>query len=282
MKLHSTITALAVAAFCIAAMPAFAERSSLPPITKSFTIEGVSTSVTIHPDFAVSGSNGVVAVDLRARVDASDLQRDLKALLDRRWKFEDCGDRFTTGNPDIRPAGNGGLHIGLTAQAQKWQCVKTKLPKTYFENKCVVHAFGKCRFSTKVPVIHMKMETAKTKLISQSIRLEALASTAISGDAISAEIRVTKALPSGLAGQLVKAFGLHDKIKGLVQTKLREKLREHRFVLPEEIKAYDVEILQADFVDLGGGRLGLDVRAQGRITQAQIAALLANELAKAN
>lgn len=41
---------------------------------------------------------------------------------------------------------------------------RTKVPKTYFENKCVVSAFGKCRVKTKVPVIKWEIDEIKTKV----------------------------------------------------------------------------------------------------------------------
>lgn len=275
-----TGVALTVAAGLMAGA-ANAEFTSVDPITKTFEIEGQSTTLTIHPEFAVSGENGSIKVDLSAVIDASNLQGDLTALMNKRWSHEECGERFSTHSASVTPAGNGRLHVGLTAQAQKWECGGTKVPKTYCKDTWI-KVFG---LKTKgIPKCTVKWEQSrwKTKLISQSIRVEALAYPVIKGDTITAEVNVTKAMPSGLAKHLVNAFGLHGKVKDLVQRKIDEKVRGQQFRLPKELQAYNVVIDGADFMDLGGGRLGLKLLASGLITQAQLAELINEQISKVN
>lgn len=285
-RLIAGIGAALILVFGLPINIASAEFTPVMPITKAFDIEGQQTTITIHPEFAVSGQNGVVKVDLSAVIDATDLQRNLINMLNKRWKFEDCGERFTTSNPTIRPADDGQLHIGITAQAQKWACGGTKIPKIYCKDTWIITKlpFG-AKLKTKgIPKCTTKMEYEgwKTKLISQSVRAEALVRAVVNGDTIAVDARVTKAMPSGLAKHLVNAFGLHNKIKDLVQQEVNDKLHAKQYRLPEEVRAYDVVIREASFIDLGDGRLGLKVSASGTITQKQLAILLNGKINELN
>ncbi|WP_372922020.1 hypothetical protein [Roseovarius sp.] len=268
---------IATTAAALIATTALAEFTPVKPITETFDVEGQTTTITVDPQIRLSGQDGLVEVGIKAIIDAGDLQGDLVNLMNRNWKKDECGERFRTHSATIRPAGDK-LSVGVTAQAQLWECVKTKVPKTYFENKCVLHAFGKCQVKTKVPVIRWEMETAKTKLISQSARLEALVTPVFDDGQITAQVQVTNAMPSGLAGDLVRLFGLQGKVRDLVQKEVSAKVAGQGFAFPPEVMAYDPQVEEVDFVDLGGGKLGIALEATGRITQAQVAALLAEQM----
>ena len=123
-----------------------------------------------------------------------------------------------------------------------------RLPYRY--NDSVTHReMKKIGFiKTKVPVIRWEMKTLKTRLLSQSAHIEALVRPEIDGDAVTVEVKGTKAMPSGLLGRLVKAVGLHDEIKDLIQSKIDEKLRGQKILLPnrrKEVRAYKVVIHSA-------------------------------------
>ena len=66
-------------------------------------------------------------------------------------------------------------------------------------------------------------------------------------------------MPSGLLGRLVKAVGLHDEIKDLIQSKIDEKLRGQKILLLKEVRA--VVIHSAAFIALDGDGLGLKISA---------------------
>ncbi len=274
---HSKLTQIAAATLLsctVAGHAALADYTPISTIDKTIEIAGQSAQLKIMPTFAIHGEEGVVKVDMNALVDASDLQGSASSALNKRWKYEECGERFNTSGATVTPMADGRLHIGITAQAQKWQCIKTKVPKTY--SKMVKIGFAKI----KVPEIRWVMETMKTKLISQSIRVEAAVLPVIDGDRVSAEVKVTKAMPSGLAKTLVGAFGLHGKIKGLVQRELNQRLGGKHYRLPAQMQAYDARLNAAKFVDLGNGKLGLRLEASGAITQAQLATMINERLAQ--
>lgn len=197
--------------------------------------------------------------------------------MNQRWKHDECGQRLNTNNATIRPDGDA-LFVGLTAQAQLWECVKTKLPKIRMVHKCLLKAFGKCRASTHVPETYWEIEEIKTKLISQSVRLEARITPLYKDGSLTAEVQVTKAMPSGLAGDLVGIFGVQGKIRDLVQKQVAAKVADYGVSLPPQVMDYHPEVKDIDFVDLGGGRLGLDVEASGAITQEQVVGMLMAQL----
>ena len=51
-------------------------------------------------------------------------------------------------------------------------------------------------------VTHREMKTLKTRLLSQSAHIEALVRPEIDGDAVTVEVKGTKAMPSGLLGRV--------------------------------------------------------------------------------
>ncbi len=268
------LAATATTVLSLMAGSASAKFTSVDPIIKTLNIEGQTTTLTFHPEFSVSGSDGAVKVDLNSVIDATDLQGDLSVLMNKRWKYDECGERFSTHGTTVHPIGDGRLHVGVTAQAQLWKCVKTKIPKIY--SKMI--RIGPLK--TKVPTVHWVMKTMKTKVISQSVRVEAAVRPVVNGDTVTAEVTVTKAMPSGLAKTLVKVFGLHGKVKDLIQRKIDGKLRGQQFRLPEEVRAFNVVINSASFIDLGGGRLGLKLSASGFATQTQLAELINEQIGK--
>ena len=209
---------LAVAAMLTAnTVNAESKRTSTSPIIKTFQVEDQTITLMI-PEFAVSGNDSAIGITLKVIVDVTDLKGTLVAQMNKRWKYDECGERFETRGATVRPGENGQLHVSVTAQAQRWKCVKTKIPKVRWEVKRV----GPIK--TKVPQFYSEMKTAKTRLVSQSIHLEALIRAVLNGDTVTADVNVTKAMPSGLAKHFVKAFGLHDKIKNGVQSKIEERL----------------------------------------------------------
>lgn len=270
------IAALAATTLASAVAPTMANNgySEVPTITKEVTVGGQTTTLRIDPSFKLSGGQGFVQLGVKATIDASDLQRDLPGQINGRKKYDECGTRFYLKDATIRPAGGGKALIGITAQAQQWHCVKTKVPKTYFKVKKTI--FG---IKTKVPVIKWKIDTFKTKLVSQSARIEALVWPSISGGHAQANVQVTKAAPSGLLGGLVKTFGVEGKIRSLAQKEVNKALKaKGRMALPAEFDRYKVKVQNASFVDIGGGKLGLNLSATGKATQAQLAELIADTL----
>ena len=248
----------------------------LDPITKNLKVEGRSIKLTILPEIAVSGSDGLVKVDLNALVDASDLQRQLPTLMNKRWKYDECGVRTSTHSAAVHPADNGQLHVAVTAGAELWECVKTKFPETYSKVRKI--GFAKI----KLPWIRWKMKTAKTKLLSQSIRIEALARPVFTGDTVTADIKVTQAVPSGLLGKAVEMLDdlldLQAKFTELVQREIGKMLSGQQFPLPKEFRDFNVVINSSKFIDRGAASLGIELSASGSITQAQLATLLNEQI----
>ena len=261
--------------------PAAAAESQftpLNPITKKLKVDGRPVELTIYPEIAVSGSDDSVKVDLNVLVDASDLQSQLPRLMNKSWKYDECGVRTSTSGATVRPTGNDQLHVGVTARGQLWECVKTKIPETYWK----VRDLGFLK--TKLPAIRWKMKTGKTRLVSQSIRIEALARPVFKGDSVTANIRVTRAVPSGLLGKAVEMLDdlleLQDKITKLVQREINKMLLGEQLRLPKQFLDYNAVINSSKFIDLGGGSLGIELSASGSITQVQLAKLLNEQIDK--
>ena len=249
------------------------EFSPLRSITKDLKIEGRPIKLKIQPLIAVSGSDGTVSVDLNALIDATDLQSQLPALMNKSWSYDECGVRTSTHGASVRPTGTGQLQVGVTAQGQLWECVKTKIPETYWKVRDLGW-LGK----TKLPAIRWKMKTMKTRLVSQSIVIEALARPVFKGDTVTADIEVTRVVPSGLLGEAVEMLDdlldLQDKITKLVQREIDQLLRGERLRLPTLFRDFRVSINSLKFIDLGDGQLGIELSATGSITQVQLATLL--------
>ena len=272
-KVIKASTALMLAAFLsLVSVTASATYTPLKSIVKSFDINGTTTTVIIDPAFALSTTNNGVKVDLKSRINAADLQSTIHREFNKRWKYDECGERLETSNVSVVPMVDGRLKVGITGRAQLWECVKTKLPKVTWEIKKI--GFIK----TKVPVTRWEMKTMKTKLVSQSFRLEAYIKPEIRGNHVTASVDVSRAMPGGLLGKLVNVFGLHGKLKNIARGELQRQLRKNAFKLPAELKAYNVNIKDAHFVNLGGGQLGLDIKANASVSQLQIAKLINEQL----
>ena len=248
------------------------QSTSLDPITRSFEIEGHPIEWTIYPKFRLSGGAGLIEVDLNALIDASDLQNQFPTMMNRSWDYDECGVRTSTRSATIRPAANGQLFVGITGRGEIWECVKTKIPETYRKVRDL-GLLGK----HKLPAIRWKMKTAKTRVVSQSISIEALAHLVFRHNTVTAVIEVTSARPSGLLGMAVALLDplldLRDKVTDLAQEKIEEKLLDKRFRLPEEFRDFNVTINSSKFIGMDGG-LGVEVSASGSITQDQLATLI--------
>ena len=253
---------------------AYAKYTEIDPVTQTFKVAGKTTSVHIKPNFALTSVDGAVQVDVNADIDASDLRNNLISMMNKQWKYEECGQRLTTNNASIRPASDGRLIVSITGQAQQWKCAKFDVPRI----RMVMKKIGFIK--TKVPQTYMHRETAKTKLISQSLHIEAYVRPVIRGNTIYAEVDVTNAMPGGLAKSLVNGLGLHGFIKKMIESEINAQLRDKKYDLPKEANLYNVVIKGARFTDLGQGRLGLKASAKAEITQEQVAILINQQLKK--
>ena len=253
-----------------------AQFTPLDPITKNIDIEGHPIEWTIDPKVKLDGGPGLIKVDLKALIDASDFQNQFPTMMNKSWDYDECGVRTSTRSATIRPAADGQLFVGVTGRGEIWECVKTKIPETYWEVRDLGW-FGK----HKLPAVRWEMKTAKTRLVSQSISIEALARPVFRDNTVAAEIQVTSARPSGLLGKAVALLDplldLRNEVADFAQERIEEKLRDKRFRLPEEFRDFNVVTDGSKFIDLGDGRLGIELLASGSITQDQLATLL-NEL----
>lgn len=285
MTYRKFIISVAVAATAVSGGSAsFAtnnQYSSLPAITKEVSVADRKMTIRIDPSFRVSGGDGYVRLGIQADIDASDLQAKMPGAVNGHKKYDECGTRFSLSGASLSPAGNGKALFGVTAQAQQWECIKTKVPKTYCKRTKIKLPFGGWTWGPPKCSIKWEMKTMKTKLISQSARIEGLVWPTIANGEARANVHITKAAPSGLLGKLVSAFGLKGTITSLARTGVNMALRDKgRVALPKEFDEYEVQVQQIEFVDLGGGRLGLRVQAEGTATQAQLAELIANQMSK--
>lgn len=274
-KLLTTSFAVLLSTATITTTIASDTYSELPTITKTLKVGDHSTVLSINPEFQITGGEGYLQLGLKTVIDASDLQNELPKKLNGHKKYDECGTRFSLSGASITPTTDGKALIGISAQAQQWECVKTKVPEVYMKRVKVAGV----KFD--VPAVRMVMKTLKTKLISQSARVEAVVWPTITGDAVTANVKVTKAAPSGLLGKLVSGLGLKSEIKKLAQKQVNKALKEKGHVgLPDEFKQYNVKIHQVGFVDLGGKRLGINFHAEGKASQTQIAQLIADNISK--
>ena len=118
----------------------------------------------------------------------------------------------------------------------------------------------------------------KTRLLSQSAQVKALVRPVIDGETVTAKVEVTKAMPTGLLGELVKLLDLHSEIKKLVQREIDKELRDLHIPLPKQVHVYNVLIHGVGFIALDGDGLGLDISASGTITKDHLDSLIEQQI----
>jgi hypothetical protein len=139
--------------------------------------------------------------------------------------------------------------------------VKVDFMARYFLNKCVIETVPEWH-----GLFHMEMHDhviGETILFSQAGHIAVDVTPAIKNGVIKVDTNVVTADMDGLLGRLklngqVKSF-LNDKIRDALQAKLTT-------ALPPAIVKAGVQFSEVAFVDLGGGKLGLKVKAAGKMT----------------
>ncbi|MGH1462895.1 MAG: hypothetical protein ACRBB6_12750 [Neptuniibacter sp.] len=198
----------------------------------------------------VSLTEHEVNIDLALNIDLSGLAGELITQMNRRFEWQECGKRIYTRNSSVQADGRGNLLVATTGTFQQWTCIK--------------------------PI------GFKTKLLSQSARMNAVATPVLGADGktVSVHVKATKVKPDGLLGVFTNLFGLNGTLKAKLQEIISRKLNGKTIKMPAELAAYDVTIKKLAFIvvpETGG--LGLQVHATAAVTQAQLDDLMKKQAA---
>lgn len=179
-------------------------------------------------------------------IDLGEVQTALQNLLNTTRKDSRCSDNYNVWDARVIPNGSS---------------IKVDFQARYFLNKCVIitvpewHGIWRMEWHDRV--------VGETILISQAGHIAVDVTPVIRNGVVTVETNVVTADMNGLLGRLklngqVKSF-LNDKIRGALQAKLTANL-------PSEVTKADVQVTEITFPDLGGGKLGMKVKATGKLT----------------
>ena len=247
--------------------------TKLDTITHTFNVKGHEITVSADPSIGINGNKGKYNVDLDTVIDIEGLHKIIKSNLNKTWKYSECGRQLYTKNTSLTATSNGDLKVSLDGQGKIITCIKGPVTHTEVKDWGLL---GKHR----VPVVR-KGIIARVP-VSQSINIQGVIRPIIKGDLVTASVSISRAMPSGVIKQFVKVFGLHGKVKKLIQKEIDKELSKTnaKFKLPPEFKQYNVNIKEAKFVQMQNGHLGIKLAASGSITQQQLADLINKEISK--
>jgi hypothetical protein len=180
-------------------------------------------------------------------VDLGEAQAQLQNTLNAIRRDDRCGDNWNVW--DARVAPNG-------------QSIRVDLHARYFRNECVIVRRpyvrrGEFRVRWRNEII------GETRLVSQSGHFAADVWPVFQGNTVSVDAKVVTADTGGLLGRL----NLEGQIKPFLTGKIREALADRaKFPLPPGLTNANLTFTEVTFVDLGGGRLGMKIKATGKLT----------------
>jgi hypothetical protein len=178
-------------------------------------------------------------------VDLGEFQAAMQKMLNSIRQDSRCADNWNVWDAKVMPNG-GSIKIDLQAR--------------YFLNKCVIVTVPEWQ---GLWTVRMKDRVVgETILVSQQAHLAVDVTPVISNGVVTATADVVTADANGLLGRLkitgqIKSF-LNDKLNAALQDKLKA-------ALPPELVKAGVQISELQFIDLGGGKLGLKLKASGTL-----------------
>ena len=238
------------------------EFTPLKPRTEIIDLDGTKVPIVLEPFVNIGGGEGSWTLTAEVRGDLTDLQKQLPGHLKRKAseRNEECGDRFHLVRLEPPTPAGGDVLIKGAVRYEKWYCTYAKVPE--FRG---------------LKVTFKERRTSKNKIVRETADVIARIFTRVAPDEVRLDAEAVKVdAGHGLLQPLVDALGLDGEVRALATRELREMFSREGFGLsfPKEVRAYDVRFTQAEFVDRGGGSLGLVVRGEVSLTQADVAKLL--------
>lgn len=222
----------------------------LPFELSSFPIDqnlhGQSVRFFVSGDILLSDESGTASAQLSILVDMSDLQPKIAPIVQALGnRDEECGDKLRLHTVALSPA-SPLAEIFIAGHYERWGCI---------------HAFG---------------GTGKTRLFEQSASAKIRLIPRIEeGQTIALQFEVTDLSADGLLRSFLEDNVLGPPLRKALIDALRPALGSPlRVSLPEALRGYRPVFNQVQFVDIGGGKLGLKVDGRLDLTADQIQELL--------
>lgn len=178
-------------------------------------------------------------------VDLGEFQAAMQTTLNNIRQVSRCADNWNVWDAKVMPNG---------------AAIKVDLQARYFLNKCAIVTVPEWHGP-----FHMQMKdrvVGETTVVSQAAHLAVDVTPVIANGVVTASANVVTADADGLLGRLkitgqIKSF-LNDKLNQALQEKLKA-------AIPAELMKAGVEVSELQFVDLGAGKLGLKLKASGKL-----------------
>ena len=211
----------------------------LPNTGFRVTAYGRTMQSAIGGSVTVSRNGDGLAVSVDARVDLGDFQAQFGPMVQSQLNHDDdCDYKLNVHTIDL-VAINNAVRVFAAAHYEHWECLEV---------------FG--------------LDAGKHRIFEQSADMTAYVTPATDGNNIWLNLQVADFGGDGLAGELLDSnwFGpfLRDLILQAIPTVVH--IGSLRQMLPPELQPFGITIDGAEFFDQGGGRLGLHVRASGRVS----------------
>lgn len=195
------------------------------------------------PTLANAGTLPAMAapVSVDAVADLGDAQQKLQLVLNGIRHDDRCGPNWNVWDARVIPNGSA---------------IKVDLHARYFVNRCI---------KTKRPVSLVRWKNKvvfETKLFSQAGHIVIDFTPVAAKGVITLHTKVVTADMSGLLGRLK----VNGQIKDLLEQKIQDVVRDKvTAALPPELKKAGFEVHEISFPDLGGGKLGVRIKASGKL-----------------
>jgi hypothetical protein len=255
----------------------FADRAQANPITFgpvvfNENVEGQQVA------FIASGTVDVVSLDdaydvfLHVRTDISGLQAVVPAIIKQRASHrDDCGQDIDVHTVRLMPAGNDSASLFVAGHLAQWACPTMHVPQ--------FHGFE---------IRWEEVRLAKTIVVEQSgsVDLRLTPEIAEGGKTMSLvisarDVKADGALGIALQTPVIGAALLDPAIKNLILNQLNGQLGNslHQS-LPDHLSPYAPRVTSAKLVDIGQGKLGLDVELAAHIQKAEVTKIIAQWIAR--
>jgi hypothetical protein len=228
------------------AMAADAATTSVAPIEHTVEILGDAATITVTPSLSIDGEPGRWTATLEARIDASEIQSALRKALPVVLEDNHCGSRTKITHGKIRPVGD---RLKVTARLD------------YEHFTCPPRLFG-------FPI------GGGFYTLRQGAQLVAHASLAFGVTDIGIQPQMGPVDVEGLIGRTLVGVAVEILAQNRLQAILVDAASKARVDLPEAFARLGMTITTARFVDLGDGRLGVEVSAAAEMSEALLLELL--------
>jgi hypothetical protein len=271
--MKTLITALTTAVLTFA--PVIGEAQPIPfgPVPFSETVAGQQVP------FSVSGSVEVLAtadgydVAVHTLTDLSGLQTVIPQMIQAQATHRDsCGDDIDVHTIRLQPAENGTAELFVAGHYAKWACPTLHVLQS--------HGLLDWRWE--------ELRLAKTIAVEQSGSVDLRLKPVIvdGGKTIDLTISAREIKADGLLGNVLQLpiIGpqiLDSAIKNLILNQINGHIGSSlRQSIPAQLASYAPKVVQANLVNLGDGRLGIDLSMAGHIAKAQVTQLISQALTK--